>query len=108
MKPDQPESAELERRMQIAMQKAGFIIPSDLNVDENPPSEAMEAEIPESLSNIDAAMAIILGANEECFCKSKVIGFSNECETEPFAIAARNGEMKLSGETLEKLNREGD
>lgn len=104
MNPADKESQELERRMRIAMQKAGLIIPSDLDVDEEPPAEAMAAPIPKSLSDIDAAMARILGPQDD----AKVVKFPPKVDEESFAIAARNGKMKLSEETLKKLQRKED
>lgn len=104
MNPADKESQELERRMRIAMQKAGLIIPSDLDVDEEPPAEALAAPIPKSLSDIDAAMARILGSQDD----AKVVKFPMKVDEESFAIAARNGEMKLSQETLKKLQRKED
>lgn len=103
MNPADKESKELERRMRIAMQKAGHIIPTDISVDEDLPAEAMEVQIPESLSDIDAAMAKILG--EEGRKENNVVNFVPDIQSTPFALAARNGEMKLSEETLNKLKR---
>lgn len=56
MSDEDKETQELEQRMRLAMQKAGFIIPSDLDVDEELPAESMRAKIPEELSDIDAAI----------------------------------------------------
>lgn len=108
MNSDDKESAELERRMQIALQKAGYIIPSDLDPQEEPPAEAMLAPIPESLSNTETAMARILGNENEDTDGNNVLDFPPNCGSSPFAIAARNGEVKLSEESLKKLKRGED
>ncbi len=104
MNSEEREIQELTQRMRIAMQKAGYIIPSDLDVDEELPTEAMEASIPKRLSDIDAAMKYILGDKED----SKVVEFPEQPDSAPFAIAARHGAVKLSDETLNKLKRKDD
>jgi hypothetical protein len=104
MNPEDKKSQELEQSMRIAMQKAGFIIPSDLDIDEDPPAEAMEAPVPACLSNIDEAMARILSDDDEAI----VFDFPPNSAVETFAIAARNGQIKLSEETLKKLRLEDD
>lgn len=104
MSDEDKETQELEQRMRLAMQKAGFIIPSDLDVDEELPAEAMRAKIPEELSDIDAAMNQILSNDQ----KPNIVSFPAASDIEPFAIAARNGKAKLSEETLRKLKRTED
>lgn len=104
MNPEDKECQELAWRMRIALQKAGEIIPSDLDVDEEPPSEAIEASIPRSLSDVDGAMKRILGDEED----SKVVDFPEHRDAAPFAMAARNGEVTLTEETMNKLKRKND
>ena len=108
MNSDNKESVELEQRMKIALQKAGDIIPSDLGAEGEPPAEAMAIPIPQSLSNIDAAMDRILGDEEDDkIDDSKLLEFSADASN-PFAIAARNGGLKLSEESINKLKRDDE
>lgn len=104
MNPEDKESQKLALRMRIALQKSGDIIPSDLDVDEEPPAEAMNAAIPKSLSDVDAAMKRILGDEED----DKVVDFPIHPVSVNIATAARNGEVELSKETKDKLERKKD
>lgn len=106
MNSNDKESIELEKRMRLALQKSGELIPTDLEIDGEPCEEAMAVPIPESLSNIDAAMKRIFAEDEE-----EELGNSNLLEfprdkSSPFALAARNGEVKLSDKSMKKLNRD--
>lgn len=104
MNPENKESQELARRMQIALQKAGEIIPSDLDVDEELPAESLKVAIPKSLSDVDAAMKRIFGDEED----GKIVDFPEHPYAAPFAMAARNGEVTLSEDSMNKLKRKKD
>lgn len=105
MNSEDTESIELERRMRLALQQSGELIPSEIEIDEEPCAEAMAAQIPESLSNIDAAIERIFEEDEPD--ESNLLEFPSH-ESSPFALAARNGEVKLSSESMNKLNRDED
>lgn len=107
MNTDETESIELEKRMRLALQKSGEIIPADIEVDEEPCEEAMAAAIPESLSNIDTAMERIFADDEDELEDGDILEFTSDALS-PFALAARNGEMKLSEGSMKKLNRGAD
>ena len=108
MNSDNTESIELEKRMRLALQKSGELIPADIEVDEEPCTEAMAAPIPESLRNVDAAMERIFAEDEKDeLDDSNLLEFPSDASS-PFALAARNGEVKLSDESMKKLNRDED
>jgi hypothetical protein len=103
MEQSETELNKLERLMKLALQKAGQIIPTD--IEDGIPEESLGVPIPESLSNFDTAMSKILGEGKDETGDNKIVQIPSDQNSDVFAIAARNGKVKLSQETLNKLKR---